>query len=261
MFFKKKPLKETEFAEKFAKQLLKKIKGLKITLINELEVRSEFNGGAHKHFLDNCYSEYIADTKSIKKTIEKYIVSIAEIYLPKEFVKVERILPIIKDKRFVKSLEEINVDFRKSHIYEPYNDELFVFYAEDRENSIHYISKNDLEEINFPIEDLKEKSIENLLNSFEMKRHGENGYYMITIGGNYESSLILLDIWHRENFSVNGDFVIGIPARDILFITGSKDSENLHRLYDSIKKINETGDHLVSDKIFEFKNGKFEVLQ
>lgn len=113
MFFKKKPLKETEFAEKFAKQLLKKIKGLKITLINELEVRSEFNGGAHKHFLDNCYSEYIADTKSIKKTIEKYIVSIAEIYLPKEFVKVERILPIIKDKRFVKSLEEINVDFRK----------------------------------------------------------------------------------------------------------------------------------------------------
>lgn len=138
---------------------------------------------------------------------------------------------------------------------------MFVFYAEDRENSIHYISKNDLEEINFSIEDLKEKSIENLLNSFEMKRHGENGYYMITIGGNYESSLILLDIWHRENFSVNGDFVIGIPARDILFITGSKDSENLHRLYDSIKKINETGDHLVSDKIFEFKNGKFEVLQ
>jgi len=76
MFFKKKPLKKTEFAKKFAKQLIEKIKGLKITLINELEVRSEFNGEEHQHFLDNCYSEYIADIKSIKKTIENTLLAL-----------------------------------------------------------------------------------------------------------------------------------------------------------------------------------------
>jgi uncharacterized protein YtpQ (UPF0354 family) len=261
MFFKKKLLSETEFSTKFANQLTKKINGIKIISINNLEVICEFKEVSdYKHFLDNCYSEYLHDPKKIKEIIEKYVNSGITVYIPKEKIIAERIFPIIKDKRFIKGLKEINVDFEKSHIYEPYNEELFIFYAEDGENTIHYISRKELEEINFPIENLKEKATENLLKNLEMKRHGEDGYYMITAGGNYESSIILLNIWNHDNFSVNGDFVIGIPSRDILFVTGSKDSINLHRLYDSVKSINETGDHLVSDKIFEFKNGRFELL-
>jgi uncharacterized protein YtpQ (UPF0354 family) len=261
MFFKKKPLNEAEFAEKFAKQLIKKVKGLKISSINNLEIKSEFNDGEHQHFLNNAYSEYINDPKFIKKVIEKYVNGTTDMFLPKQLLNVERILPVIKDRRFIKSLENINADFKKNHIFKFYNDELIVFYVEDRENSIHYIAEDDLEEINFPIENLKEKAIENLLNNIEMERHGEDGYFMLTAGGNYESSLILLDIWTQDNFLVNGNFVIGIPSRDVLLITGSKDSVNLHRLYDSVQDINETGDHIVSDKIFEFKDGKFEVLQ
>ncbi|OXA73898.1 hypothetical protein B0A67_02245 [Flavobacterium aquidurense] len=261
MFFKKKLLSEDEFAKKFAKELLKKVNGLKITSINNLEIVSEYKGvNDYKHFLDNCYLEYVGEAKLINEIIGRYINAAYEIYLPKENVNSERFFPIVKDKRFIKGLHDTIVDFEKSHIFESYNDELFVFYAEDRENTIHYLSKDDLKEINFPIENLHNKAIQNLSDQLEMNRHGENGYFMITAGGNYESSLILLDIWYHENFAVNGNFVIGIPARDILFITGSKDSENLHRLYDSVKNINETGDHIVSDKIFELRNGKFEVL-
>lgn len=261
MFFKKKLLTETEFSEKFTKELMKKVIGLKVISISNLEIRTEYeNSNDYKHFLNNCYSEYTNEPKSINETIEKYLSGASEIYLPEENVKPERILPIIKDKRFVEDLRQINPEFAQNHIYEPYNDEIFIFYAEDRENSIHYISRNDIEKIDFLEENLRQKSIENLENLISIERHGENGYYMITAGGNYESSLILLDIWENENFPVNGDFVIGIPARDVLFVTGNKDAENLHKLYDSIKKINETGDHIVSDKMFEIKNGKFETL-
>lgn len=260
MFFKNKIISVNEFSQKFAKQLTRKVKGITIVSIIEFEIKTEFNGGNYRHFLDNCYSEYANNSKKITEIIERYVESASLMYLPETKVKAERIFPIIKDKRFLQGLQEMNIHYEKSHIYETYNDELFIFYAEDRENSIHYISENDLKEINFPIENLKEKAIENLLTNLEMKRHGENGYFMITVGGNYESSLILLNIWGQGNFPVNGNFVIGIPARDILFITGSKDSENLHRLYDSIQKITETGDHLVSDKIFELRDGKFEVL-
>lgn len=261
MFFKKKPLSETEFSKKFAKLLVKKVKGLEITSIKELEIKSEFDGRNSQHFLDNAYSEYENDPKLIKQIFQKYLNGLSEMFLPKELLKEDRILPIIKDKRFIKSLEEINPDFEANHIYEFYNDEIVIFYAEDKENSIQYISREDLMEINFPIENLYKKAIQNLSDQFQMKRHGENGYFMITAGGNYESSLILLDIWHQENFPVEGNFVIGIPSRDVLFITGTKDSKNLHRLYDSVEKINETGDHIVSDKIFELRNGKFEVLK
>lgn len=262
MFFKKKLLSENEFAKKFAKELLKKVNGLRITSIRNLEIVAEYKGvNDYKHFLDNCYLEYIGEAKLINEIIERYINAAYEIYLPKENVNPGRIFPIVKDKRFIKGLREANVDFEKSHIFESYNDELFVFYAEDRENTIHYLSKDDLKDINFPIDNLKEKAIENLENSIKIERHGDNGYFMITAGGNYESSLILLNIWDHENFHVKGDFVIGIPSRDVLFVTGTQDSENLHRLYDSVEKINETGDHIVSDKIFELRNGKFEVLQ
>ncbi|OMQ11917.1 DUF1444 family protein [[Flexibacter] sp. ATCC 35103] len=261
MFFKKKRLNETEFSQKFAKQLIKKVKGLKITSINELDIKSEFNEGKHQHFLNNAYSEYINDPKFIKEIIEKYVNGTSAMFLPKELLDEERILPVIKDRRFIKSLEEINANFEENHIYEFYNEELIIFYVEDRETSIHYISKDDIEEINLSLEKLKEKALENLSNNFEIKRHGENGYFMLTVGGNYESSLILLDIWHHENFLVDGNIVAGIPSRDVLLITGSTDSVNLHRLYDSVKNINETGDHVVSDKIFELINNKFEVLK
>ena len=97
-------------------------------------------------------------------------------------------------------------------------------------------------------------------NSIEIERHGENCYYMLLADGNYESSMILLDIWNEENFKVNGDFVVGIPSRDLLIITGKNDAENIKKLKQTISEINENGDHLVSEKLFEYRNGKFESI-
>ncbi|MHC0447497.1 DUF1444 family protein [Flavobacterium sp. 3-218] len=261
MFFKKKPLSETEFSKKFAKGLLKRVNGLQIISINGLEIIAKFNGiSDFKHFLDNCYAEYKIDPKDIKDILNRYLNAASAIYLPKEVLKSERILPVIKDKRFVASLREMNVDFEESHVFESYNEELFIFYVEDGEHTINYISQSNLKEINLSIDNLKSIALENLKNCIKIERHGENGFYMVTAGGNYESSLILLNIWDNENFPINGNFLIGIPTRDILYVTGSKDSENLHKLYDYIEKMNEKGSHLVSDKIFELKGGIFEVL-
>ena len=80
---------------------------------------------------------------------------------------------------------------------------------------------------------------------------------MLIADGNYESSLILLDIWNEENFEVNGEILIGIPSRDVLIVTGKDDYENIERLCNTINEINESGDHLVSKKMFEYNNGKF----
>ena len=111
MFFKKKLLSELEFSKKFSKKLIQKVKGLKIVSINELEIKSHFNEGDYQHFLDNAYSEYLNEPKFVKEIIQKYLNGISEMFLPEELLKVERILPIIKDKRFLKSLEELNSDF------------------------------------------------------------------------------------------------------------------------------------------------------
>ncbi len=255
MFFKKKKLTETEFAKKFADQLTESISGLQIISINELEVKTEFNESEEiTHYLDNCYSEYVNDPKDIKDIMNRYLNGAKSLYLPKEPTNIDRIVPVIKDHEFVRQLKELNSEFDDNHVYEKYNSELYLFYAEDKEHSISYITQDDFKALGVSYENLKLKAIENLENMVSIECHGEDGYYMLVAGGNYEASLILLNIWDKDNFDVKGEIIIGIPSRDLLIITGKDDTENLEKLQNIITEIHETGDHLVSKEIFEYKN-------
>lgn len=252
-------LTEIEFSKEFAKRLIEKVEGLTIFSINSLEIQTEYeNSNEFKHFLYNCYSEYLREPQEIENIFPKYLNSAESLYKQNGDIKITDILPVVKDKRFLNSIEEINPDFELNHIYEQYNNELYVFYVEDTETSIHYLTKNDFENLNIDRKELQKIAIENLSNSVEIEKHGEDGYYMLVADGNYESSLILLDIWNAENFEVKGKIVIGIPSRDVLLVTGKNDLENIERLAKTIDEINESGDHLVSKKMFEYNNGRFD---
>ena len=254
-------LNEIEFSTEFAKRLTEKVEGLKIFSINGLEIQTEFeNSNEYKHFLNNCYSEYLREPENIEEVFEKYLNSSDSLYKPNTTVNISDILPVIKDERFIQSILEINPNFEKNHTYEKYNSELYIFYVEDTETNINYLNQEDFEKLNIEKSELKKIAIENLSNSIEIERHGENGYYMLLADGNYESSMILLDIWNEENFKVKGEIVVGIPSRDLLIITGKNDAENIKKLKQTINEINENGDHLVSEKLFEYKNGKFETI-
>lgn len=260
MFFRRKKLTETEFANKFAKALQQKTKGLTIVSIKGLEVVSKMEGSdEHRHFLDNAYIEYSHDTKKLKEVIEKYAAVSADSFLPNEPITPDSILPVIKDKRFLKGLLDINPKAGAQQVHEPYNSDLDIFYVVDTEHALRYLTKEEHEKLGLDMDELRNLAISNL-DRFDVRCHGEDGYYMITAGGTYEASMILLDIWNTGNFEVNGDIIIGIPARDLLVITGSKDSANLHKMYDLVKEISETGNYLVSDKLFELKGNRFEVL-
>ena len=254
-------LTENEFSIEFAKRLIEKVEGLKIYSIKGLEIQTEFeNSNDYKHFLDNCYSEYQREPESIEEVFEKYLNSSDSLYKPKGTISISDILPVIKDERFIQSILEINPNFEKNHTYEKYNSELYIFYVEDTESNINYLTQEDFEKLNIEKSELKKIAVENLSNSVEIEKHGENGYYMLLADGNYESSLILLDIWYEENFKVNGEIVVGIPSRDLLLITGKNDMENIAKLNKVIVETNQNGDHLVSKKMFEYRNGKFETI-
>lgn len=254
-------LNEIEFSTEFAKRLTEKVEGLKIFSINGLEIQTEFeNSNEYKHFLNNCYSEYLREPENIEEVFEKYLNSSDSLYKPNGMINISDILPVIKDERFIQSVLEINSNFEKNHIYEKYNSDLYIFYVEDTETNINYLTQEDFEKLNIEKSELKKIAIENLSNSIEIERHGENGYYMLLADGNYESSMILLDIWNEENFKVKGEIVVGIPSRDLLIITGKNDAENIKKLKQTISEINENGDHLVSEKLFEYRNVKFESI-
>src|SRR5262245_10367363 len=122
-------LNETEFSEEFARRLIEKVDGLKIHSIRGLEIQTEYdNSNEYKHFLENCYSEYLREPEDIDEILEKYLNSADSLYEPKQTLNINNILPVIKDERFIQSVAEINPYFEKNHIYEKYNDELYIFY-------------------------------------------------------------------------------------------------------------------------------------
>lgn len=262
MFFRKRKLDETEFALKFINFLRKKVNGIDVVYKNGLEIATKYNGGEYRHFLDNAFSEYSRDPKDLKNIIQRYIESALSMYDETEqLFSIRQIVPIVKNKRFVESLKELNgTNFESRHVYEPYNGDLFIFYAADTEYNIEYLQQKHLQELGIVKDELRQIAIENLGNMLEIKKHDGDLMYMITAGGSYEASIILMNVWNKETFPVKGNIVVGIPTRDMLLITGSENSEGLHKLYDLIENANLNGDHLVSEKMFELVNGKFEIL-
>ena len=260
LFKSKSILSEAKFAERFYDRLKMEVKGLELVSIDGLEVTAKVGGSEeYRHFLDNAYAEYRNDPKDLDNILEKYMHGAIELYLPEEPVQLGRIVPVIKDERFLIETAKLNSEFEDDYVYERYNSELFIFYAEDKEHTTSYLNKTNFDALGISMESLHEHSIENL-NAIlpDMERHGEEGYFMITAGGNYEASLILLDIWNKENLPVDGEILIGIPARDVIVITGTNDAENITRLVETVAEINDTGDHIVSDKVFKLQDGKFE---
>lgn len=259
----KSKLSEKDFGKKYFDKLSEKVKGLKFISLYGLELRTKVDGQDEmRHLLDNSYAEYKNDPKDLDEIIEKYTNASKELFEPKEAVRLDRIVPIIKDQRFINETLKLNPDFEKDFLIERYNDELFIFYAENKETTIGYLKRDEIESLNIEFEGLKEKAIQNLGElATKIERHGEDGQFMLTMGGDFESSLILLKIWDKENFPVKGEIILAIPARDLVLITGSDDSENIDKVKAKVKEINETGDHVVSDRLFILRNDKFETYE
>lgn len=253
---------EIIFTRRFFKKLKKNVKGLELVRLKELEINTKYKDKVFGHFLNNAYAEYVREEENKNEVIERYVHSAATLYKPEPEFAPAQIVPVIKDRRYVEGLREIQQNKEAAYVFERYNEDLFIFYARDSEHSIRYLMKDDIQEYNIETEGLQKRAIENLMNVLpKIESHGENGYYMLTAGGAYEASLILVkSIWTKENFTVVGEMVIGIPARDLVLITGSEDREGLNRLKSTVMEVNQTGDHLVSDQLFIYQKGKFQIF-
>jgi uncharacterized protein YtpQ (UPF0354 family) len=253
---------ELKFTKQYFKRLKNQVTGLELVSLSELEIKTKHNGKDLTHYLNNAYSEYVRETENPDEIFDRYIKSAMTLYQPKPEFSHDKIVPNIKDWLYLEELRKIQPNNEIEYVYEKYNDELYIFYAQDTEHSISYLVKENIEEYQIETTGLKEKAIKNLLNILpEIQSHGENGYFMLTAGGDYEASLILEEsIWTKDNFNVNGEIVIGIPTRDLVLITGSENEEGIKRLKEIINEVNQTGNHLVSDKLFSWRNGKFEVF-
>ena len=251
-------LDKAEFTSKFCEYLKIKFHNASVEYIKELEVKYKIGEKeAIIAYLDNAYSEYKLEPSEINSVFEKHIGWLND----KEEKKKENIVPIIKGTSFFNGMKEL--DYSKDLYFEKINEELFVYYAFDNENSISFIENADLDKMNISRKEIRNLAITNLDRFIsQIERKGSDGSFMIIAGGMYEASLILLtDIWTKENFPVKGDFVIAIPARDLLFVTGTREEKSLQMIKKEYLSDDKEFSYFITKKMFILKNGSWKVYK
>jgi uncharacterized protein YtpQ (UPF0354 family) len=258
-----KDLSERDFIKLYMDSLKKIYPEVSFKIESELTIKADFNGNEFTHYLDNSYKEYQLEKDSLNQVISKYIASSVELYTDRGEIKIERIIPLIKPIDYLNDIMQLAQDKGDNEpwiVYEKYNDKLIIVYGEDTEKSIVYFTKKEFAKLNIDKDTLLDLAVKNLNRILpDIQRHGGNGSFGLAAGGDFETSLILLkSIWTKENFDVDGDFVIAIPNRDLLLITGSNNKQGIERISELVADSYKTGNHPVSPFLFFWNGEKFE---
>lgn len=260
-------LSPKQFTETFATELRKTSPATKVTVKANLELLlTNAAGKESTAFLDNAYKSYQQDTTLLRDVIQRYSAS----YLSQDSeraVEKSRIVPIIKDKEWI---SEITASLKKhgaskplDNVFEEYNDQLLIVYAEDNPSNIRYITQKDLHNLGLNKAELKPLSISNLKNAIpKIEIHKGPVVSMITAGGDYEASLLLLDdIWKDKAIQVAGEIVVAIPSRDLLLVTGTRTPGGIPRIKEIIAKSFQQAPYRLTSTLFVYRNGRFIAYQ
>ncbi|KFF04230.1 hypothetical protein [Flavobacterium reichenbachii] len=254
-------LSENEFAELIIKKLGERIEGLKVISQDRLQIITEYRNQELSYKYNKCYEEYTNHPQALEQIMNSYlnVTYDTHMYIGVS-VESSKIFPIIRNKKFLDVVSESEQNFEKI-IYDSYNEELLVFYIENRENSIYFIRRPDMIHLSYSLEDLKAKALENFTADWNVEIAGDEHLYEVTSKGKEASSLILLEIWKQDYFSLIGDIVIAIPYPNKVYVTGSEDQTNLLKISDLINEMKKDWYPIISDKLLVYRGKHFEVLE
>jgi uncharacterized protein YtpQ (UPF0354 family) len=256
-----------EFTKQYFDSLTNKFPTAKFTIVDDSTIESKFQDNEIRISVDNAYREYQAEPDSLRQVLNKYLTVTSELYSLKGEINIGRIVPIIKPVSYLDDIKNVANKMGATKdvegVYEKYNDQLIIAYAEDTKNSIRYLTHDDLKSLSIKTDSLKSiatRNLDRLLTNIQ--RRGRDGVFMLTAGGDYEASIILLDnIFIKESLPVKGDFVIAIPNRDMLLVTGSDDKAGISKIKEVATKSFATGNHQVSQWLFKWNGKAFEKFQ
>jgi uncharacterized protein YtpQ (UPF0354 family) len=151
----------------------------------------------------------------------------------------------------------------QEQVYEAYNDELVIFYAEDLPHGIRYLTNAGAEKWGLQRGSLRPLAVRNLRALLpEVQVLSSGGLYLISAGGNYEASLLLFEtLWRERKLEVEGDYVVALPARDTLLVTGRDDWQGMRRVRETVAQVYPKAPYRLTDRLFVRAGEKFELLE
>ncbi|MBX6748142.1 MAG: hypothetical protein IRY85_00470 [Micromonosporaceae bacterium] len=89
--------------------------------------------------------------------------------------------------------------------------------------------------------------------------HGQPPALMLSFEGLESSLLLANDFWARLEGAVPGELVVGVPARDVVVVTGSKSAPGLEKAKRCVERVFFAGgDNLITRGLLVRRNGAWE---
>ena len=170
-------------------------------------------------------------------------------------IKKEEIFPLVRTTAFI---EELKVD-TPDLLYENINSELGVIYLV-RDEKIS-LTMSDLKSLHLDMLAVKSLAVQNLINQIEVGVEEEGNRYTIVADGKFEASfLVVSDLWSKDNIPVEGTITVGVPANNVLLITGSANPNDMNWIRHRVAQAYVESNIPISDKLFEVKGNSLIPL-
>jgi uncharacterized protein YtpQ (UPF0354 family) len=162
--------------------------------------------------------------------------------------EITSIVPTIKDETYI-NLSRKSVNEEPGFVHEHLVADLWIVYAIDSADAILTLPTTQFVELKLSLAELKQLAIENLKRMLPpIERHGEGPVYTLTAGSDYVASLLLFeDLWDEQANVVEGEIVAVVPSRGTLLFTGSKSSQAIIQLRQSVQQFTQTSGYLITN--------------
>jgi uncharacterized protein YtpQ (UPF0354 family) len=147
-------------------------------------------------------------------------------------------------------------------VLDEFTAELAVAYSFGPPYGQRLVSWLDLDKLGLSRRVLRRRAADNLEAMLETVRvHGDPPALMLSFDG-IESSLLLADhLWQQLATSVPGELVVGVPARDVVVVTGSQSRQGLDKAKRAVDRVFFAGDqHLLTRQLLVRRDGGWETF-
>ena len=174
----------------------------------------------------------------------------------------ERIVPMIKIVEHQDTgLKHIELSEDDSPVTNIFAGDLIIMYAEDLPDRFAYLSNKRMRELGLSIDELHALAIQNLPNRIpEIQLHGSAPRFMLTVGGNFEATLLLHPtLWGSLSEHLPGTPMAIVPSRDLIFVTCLEWEEGLTFMKEMAEKELEDNRYALSKLVFIRRNNSWAV--
>ena len=178
----------------------------------------------------------------------------------------ELVVPMIKavsEPRPTDAGKVLHLGFDQSPMSRPLAADMLVMYAIDRPTHVEYVSNGALATTGLTLEQLHQRSIENLparLGKVQLHDCG-SGVFGLSAGGTFEASLLLLDdLWRQLAEHLPGEPLAAVPSRDLLFVIGSARPDSAELIAAKARIVLIDDRYAISQSVIKRREGKWQAF-